>query len=123
MVLRVRVCFIPNICCNTGVCYNCGVANQPHQCDGNSVATNQSRLDATHDFFVKLGKLLGPLQDLVDHPERYDEQERAETLARYFSNSAALMCNSMCFQRDSRDIPTLFNIQDFRVHSTRFNTI
>jgi hypothetical protein len=34
-------------------------------------------------LFVKLGALLGPLQDLVARPDQYDEQERAETIARY----------------------------------------
>ena len=33
--------------------------------------------------FSKLGALFGPLQRLVEHPEQYDEQERAQTIARF----------------------------------------
>lgn len=41
------------------------------------------RLQEKNDLLFKLGMLLGPLQRLVDAPEQFDEQERAETMARY----------------------------------------
>jgi hypothetical protein len=50
-----------------------------------------TRLEQKHDLLVKLGKLLGPLEHLMEHPDRYDEQERAETLARYFAEFEKLI--------------------------------
>ncbi len=43
------------------------------------------RLTEKLDLLVKLGYLFGPLQHLVAHSDEYDEQERAETIARYLS--------------------------------------
>ncbi|QDV80283.1 hypothetical protein [Botrimarina mediterranea] len=43
------------------------------------------RLDAKLDMLLKLGRLFGPLERLIEAPEDFNEQERAETLARYFS--------------------------------------
>ena len=43
------------------------------------------RLQQKHNLFIKLGALFGPLLQLVEHPDQHDEQEKAETLARYFS--------------------------------------
>jgi len=43
------------------------------------------RLDAKLDMLLKLGRLFGPLERLIETPEDFDEQERAETLARYFA--------------------------------------
>lgn len=41
------------------------------------------RLQQKNELLVKLGMLFGPLQRLVAMPADYDEQERAETIARY----------------------------------------
>src|SRR4051794_32375745 len=46
---------------------------------------SDDRLSQKSDLHFKLGRLFGPLLDLIEHPDRYDEQDRAETLARYFS--------------------------------------
>lgn len=43
------------------------------------------RLDAKLDMLLKLGRLFGPLERLIETPDEFDEQERAETLARYFA--------------------------------------
>jgi len=42
------------------------------------------RLQQKNNLFIKLGALFGPIQRLIDTPDRYDEQERSEILARYF---------------------------------------
>jgi hypothetical protein len=52
------------------------------------------RLDAKLDMLLKLGRLFGPLERLVEAPEEFDEQERAETLARYFAEYPKL--NNEC---------------------------
>ena len=43
------------------------------------------RVSEKLDLLVKLGGLLGPLQRLTEFPHEYDEQERAETIARCLS--------------------------------------
>ncbi len=43
------------------------------------------RLESKLDMLLKLGRLFGPLERLVETPDEFDEQERAEVLARYFS--------------------------------------
>ncbi len=48
------------------------------------------RLSEKLDLLVKLGKLFGPMQRLAESPDEYDEQERAETIARYFSEQTLL---------------------------------
>jgi hypothetical protein len=59
------------------------------------------RLQQKHDMYVKLGMLFGPFKRIVEHPEQYDEQERAETQARYIAESKTLQvefhnfCRSM----------------------------
>lgn len=55
------------------------------------------RLQQKHDLFVKLGALFGPLQRLVEHPDQYDEQEKAETLARYFAEYGRLQKEFLSF--------------------------
>lgn len=50
-----------------------------------------NRLQQKHDLFVKLGELFGPLKRMIDHPEQYDEQENAETVARYFAEYLCLI--------------------------------
>ena len=60
------------------------------------------RLQQKYSLFVKLGALFGPLLQLVENPDQYDEQERAETLARYFSEYHTLTDE---FQKFSTDQP------------------
>ncbi len=48
------------------------------------------RLQEKHDIYVKLGMLFGPLFHLIENPVEYDEQEKAETLARYFAEYPVL---------------------------------
>jgi len=43
------------------------------------------RLQAKLDILMKLGRLFGPMESLVERPSDFDEQERAEIYARYFS--------------------------------------
>ena len=43
------------------------------------------RLDAKLDMLLKLGRLFGPLERLIEASDEFDEQERAETIARYFA--------------------------------------
>lgn len=50
-----------------------------------------NRLQIKLGLCIKLGALFGPLQRLVEYPEQYDEQEKAETLARYFSEHKKLI--------------------------------
>lgn len=57
------------------------------------------RLHQKNDLLVKLGRLFGPLQDLAEHPEAYDEQERAEALARYFAEYPELASEFESFSR------------------------
>lgn len=49
------------------------------------------RLEQKFALFTKLGALLGPLQRLVDHPDEFDEQEAAQTIARYCAEYPALV--------------------------------
>ena len=46
---------------------------------------SMDRLSQKNELMVKLGRLFGPLQSLSESPEKYDEQERAETVARFMS--------------------------------------
>jgi len=41
------------------------------------------RLQQKNSLFIKLGALFGPLLRLVEHPDQYNYQEMAETIARY----------------------------------------
>ena len=50
-----------------------------------------NRLQAKSDLLLKLGRLFGPLEKLVESPNDFDEQERAEVLARYFSEYPELL--------------------------------
>lgn len=49
------------------------------------------RLKQKQDLLVKLGMLLGPLQRLVERPDQYDAQERAEIIARYCAEYPSLL--------------------------------
>ena len=49
------------------------------------------RLNEKLDLLVKLGRLFGPMQRLAEFPDEYDDQERAETIARYFSEHQFLI--------------------------------
>lgn len=41
------------------------------------------RLQQKNSLFIKLGALFGPLLRLVENPDQYDDQERAEIFAQY----------------------------------------
>jgi hypothetical protein len=51
----------------------------------------RDRLNETIDLLVKLGRLFGPMQRLAESPDEYNEQERAETIARYLSEHQLLI--------------------------------
>lgn len=44
-----------------------------------------NRLDQKSGLLMRLGALFGPLLRLVDAPNEYNQQERSETIARYFA--------------------------------------
>lgn len=50
-----------------------------------------NRLQEKNGFFIRLGALFGPLQHLAENPDLYDEQEKVETIARYFSDYQSLL--------------------------------
>lgn len=45
-----------------------------------------NRKKQKEDLIYKLGLLLGPLQDFVDNPERYNPDSRSRTAAKYFAD-------------------------------------
>ena len=49
-----------------------------------------NRLEEKNKLFVKLGALFGPLERLIENPDQYNEQEKSETLARYFAEHNSL---------------------------------
>lgn len=49
------------------------------------------RLTEKLDLLVKLGRLFGPMQRLAECPDDYNEQERAETIARYLYEHQVLI--------------------------------
>lgn len=55
------------------------------------------RLRQKNELFIKLGALFGPLQHLVSHPDEYDEQERAEVIARYCAQWSPLCSEVKAF--------------------------
>jgi hypothetical protein len=57
------------------------------------------RLQEKHALLVKLGCLFGPLQRLIEFPEQYDQQERAEVLARFFAEYSGLIQSFSDFAR------------------------
>jgi len=64
-----------------------------------------NRLEQKSDLLIKLGGLFGPLLKLVEAPEQYNEQEKAETLARYFAEHIKFwyMFNSFCQGQPGHD--------------------
>jgi len=56
-----------------------------------------NRLQQKNDLFIKLGALFGPLQHLAEHSDEYDEQERAQTIARYSSKYSVLLHEFISF--------------------------
>jgi hypothetical protein len=44
------------------------------------------RLNQKNDIYIKLGMLFSPLLHMIANSTLYDEQEKAETLARYFAD-------------------------------------
>jgi hypothetical protein len=57
------------------------------------------RLQEKYGLFTKLGALFGPLQRLIEHPEQYNKQEQAETIARYCNEYNALVAEFRTFSR------------------------
>jgi hypothetical protein len=57
----------------------------------------RDRLQQKDSLFVKLGALFGPLQRLIEQPDQYDEQEKAETLAQYFAEYPKLQAEFRTF--------------------------
>lgn len=57
------------------------------------------RLNEKLDMLVKLGRLFGPMQRLAEFPDEYNEQECAETIARYFSEHQSLIQDFAKFSR------------------------
>ncbi len=55
------------------------------------------RAQQKNELLIKLGALFGPLQRLVASPESYDEQERAEVIARYCAEFPKLMREFQAF--------------------------
>ena len=64
---------------------------------------------------AKLGALFGPLFKLVDAPEQYNPQERAETIARYFAEYPKLQTEFGTFSTGQPG-------HDYAIESHRFRT-
>jgi hypothetical protein len=60
------------------------------------------RLKEKSELHFQLGQLFGPLLRLIEHPDQYDSQEKAETLARYYAEYGEL---KSCFERFSLGQP------------------
>ncbi len=56
-------------------------------------------LQGKYGLFSKLGALFGPLQRLIEHPEQYNEQEKAQAIARYFNEYPKLEKEFNIFSR------------------------
>lgn len=56
-----------------------------------------NRLQQKNDLLIKLGALFGPLQHLAESPDEYDEQEKAQTIARYSSEYSVLLKEFISF--------------------------
>jgi hypothetical protein len=57
------------------------------------------RLQEKYGLFTKLGALFGPLQRLIEHPEQYNKQEQAETIARYCNEYNGLVAEFRTFSK------------------------
>jgi len=57
------------------------------------------RLQQKDSLLVKLGALFGPVQKLIEHPDKYDEQETAETLARFCAEFPSLDAEFAAFSK------------------------
>ena len=57
------------------------------------------RLNEKLDLLVKLGRLFGPMQRLAEFPNEYDDQERAETVARFLSEQQQLTQDFLAFSK------------------------
>jgi hypothetical protein len=76
---------------------------------------SMDRLQEKHGLYVKLGVLFGPLFRLAEHPEQYDTQERAETVARFYAERGSLQND---FQRFSAGQPGhLYLSENIRFHT------
>ena len=76
------------------------------------------RLTEKLDLLVKLGRLFGPLQQLCDSPDTYDEQERAETIARYLSEHQLLIREFLDFSTGQPGHN--YEIEYRKIHSALF---
>lgn len=77
------------------------------------------RLQQKNSMLVKLGVLIGPLQRLIQHPDQYNDQERAETLARYFAEYHKLQeeFRSFCKGQPGHDYAIEFNKFFYALHA------
>lgn len=57
------------------------------------------RLQQKNSLFIKLGALFGPLLRLVEDPDQYDDQERAEIFARYSAEHSELNNEFLFFSK------------------------
>ncbi len=73
-----------------------------------------NRLEQKSDLFVKLGALFGPLLKLADAPANYNQQERAETLARYFADLPKLQADFEAFSTGQPGHNYAIESQQFR---------
>ncbi len=60
---------------------------------------SSDRLRQKSELHFKLGRLFGPLLELIEYHDRYDEQQKAEILARYFAEFQSLMVEFEAFCR------------------------
>ena len=64
-----------------------------------SPLTAMDRLQQKNSLLVKLGALFGPVQRLIEHADEYDEQEKAETVARYCAEFPKLTVEFEAFSK------------------------
>ncbi len=50
-----------------------------------------NRLEEKSNLLIQLGVLFGPMQELVAHPERYNDQEVARVQAQFFASYSTLL--------------------------------
>lgn len=72
------------------------------------------RLAEKYGLLVKLGELFRPLKHLGDYPEKYDEQERAETIAQYFAEYPKLISDFDVFSNGQPGYKYLIQYNEFR---------
>lgn len=55
------------------------------------------RLSEKSELYFQLGRLFGPLLDLIEHPDWFDGQDKSETLARYYAEYGSLLSRFRTF--------------------------